>query len=85
MPFFTAIPHGMPVNPKGETSFASAGPYYINYWNQGRNAEILRNPNYTGSRPRNVSKLDITVLTDPDQSYLQVKSGQIQASNIPFS
>jgi peptide/nickel transport system substrate-binding protein/oligopeptide transport system substrate-binding protein len=77
MPFFAAIPHGMPINPKGETSFASAGPYYIASWNQGRNAEVDRNPNYTGPRPRNVSRFLITVNTDPDQSYLQVKSGQV--------
>ena len=77
MPFFAAIPHGMPINPKGETKFATAGPYQINYWNQGRNAEFAINPNYKGPRPRNVSRFDITVNTDPDQSFLQVKSGQI--------
>src|SRR5207253_8259264 len=40
MPFFTAIPHGMPDNPKGETSFASAGPYFLKNWTQGRSAEF---------------------------------------------
>ena len=77
MPFFAAIPHGMPINPKGETSFASAGPYYIQNWTQGRSAEFDRNPNYKGPRPRNVSRFLLTIGTDQNQAYLQVKSGQI--------
>src|SRR5262249_33286375 len=77
LPFFAAIPHGMPINGKGETKFASAGPYMIGNWVQGRSAEFDRNPNYTGKRPRNVSKFLVTVNTDPDQAFLQVKSGQV--------
>jgi ABC-type oligopeptide transport system substrate-binding subunit len=77
MPFFAAIPHGMPINPKGETSFASAGPYYLLNWTQGRSASFAQNPKYTGKRPRNVSRFDITINTDQAQAFLQVKSGQI--------
>jgi len=77
MPFFAAIPHGMPINPKGETSFASAGPYYLVNWTQGRSAAFAQNPNYKGKRPRNVSRFDITIGTDQAQAFLQVKSGQI--------
>jgi peptide/nickel transport system substrate-binding protein len=77
LPFFSAIPHGMPINGKGETKFASAGPYMVANWTQGRSAEFDRNPNYKGPRPRNVSKFLVTVNTDPDQVFLQVKSGQV--------
>ena len=77
MHFFVAIPKGMPDNPKGETSFASAGPYYLKNWTQGRSAEFDLNPNYTGKRPRNVSRFNITIGTDQAQAFLQVKSGQI--------
>lgn len=77
MPFFAAIPHGMPINPKGETSFASAGPYYVKNWTQGRSAEFDLNPNYKGKRPRNISRFNITIGTDASQSFLQVKSGQV--------
>jgi len=77
MPFFAAIPHGMPINSKGETSFASAGPYYLKNWTQGRSAEFDINPNYKGTRPRNVSRFNITIGTDQNQAFLQVKSGQI--------
>jgi peptide/nickel transport system substrate-binding protein len=77
LPFFSAIPKGMPINGKGETKFASAGPYMVANWTQGRSAEFDRNPNYKGPRPRNVSKFLVTVNTDPDQVFLQVKSGQV--------
>ena len=77
MPFFAAIPHGMPINSKGETSFASAGPYYLANWTQGRSAEFDLNPKYTGPRPHNVSKFTMTILTDQAQAFLQVKSGQV--------
>jgi peptide/nickel transport system substrate-binding protein len=77
LPFFAAIPHGMPINGKGETTYASAGPYYVVNWTQGRSAEFDRNPNYTGPRPRNVTKFLVTVNTDIDQAFLQVKSGQV--------
>ena len=78
MPFFCAIPAGMAHDPKGLTSFATAGPYQIDYWTPGRGAQFSRNPKYTGNRPRNVSKIVIqAVNANPDQSYLQVQSGQI--------
>ena len=77
MPFFAAIPHGMPINSKGETAFASAGPYFLKNWTQGRSAEFDLNPNYKGKRPRNVSRFSITILTDQAQAFLQVKSGQV--------
>jgi peptide/nickel transport system substrate-binding protein len=77
LPFFAAIPNNMPINPKGETTFASAGPYYVASWTQGRAAEFRQNPNYKGKRPRNVSKFVVTINTDQNQSFLQVKSGQV--------
>src|SRR4051812_10291711 len=79
MPFFAAIPHGLAIEPKGLTAFASAGPYYLKSWTQGRSAEFDLNPNYKGNRPRNVSKFQLTIGTDQSQAFLQVKSGQIDS------
>jgi ABC-type oligopeptide transport system substrate-binding subunit len=76
LPFFAAIPSGMPINSKGETTFASAGPYYVKEWVQGRSAEFDRNPNYKGPRPHNIDRFLVTIKTDQAQSFLQVKSGQ---------
>jgi ABC-type oligopeptide transport system substrate-binding subunit len=77
MPFFAAIPHGLAIEPKGLTSFPTAGPYKIDNWTQGRSAQFSLNPNYKGKRPRNVSRFSLTIGTDPSQSFLQVKSGQV--------
>ena len=77
MAFFAAIPHGLPIEPKGLTTFATAGPYKIDSWVQGRSAQFSINPNYKGKRPRNISKFTISIGTDPSQSFLQVKSGQV--------
>jgi len=77
LPFFAAIPNDMPLNSKGETTFASAGPYFVKNWTQGRSAEFDINPNYKGPRPHNVDRFLVTINTDQNQSFLQVKSGQV--------
>jgi oligopeptide transport system substrate-binding protein len=75
LPFFAAIPHGMPVNGKGETTYGSAGPYYVVNWTQGRSAEFDRNPNYTGPRPHTTDRFRDTINTDHTQSCRQLQSG----------
>ena len=44
---------------------------------QGRSAEFDSNPNYTGARPHNIDRFLVTINTDQNQSFLQVKSGQV--------
>ena len=76
LPFFAAIPKGLPINDKGERTPAMAGPYYIKSYEPGRQAVFEKNPNYKGGRPANLDRIVVTVNTDLDQSFLQVKSGQ---------
>lgn len=76
LPFFAAIPKGLPINDKGERTPAMAGPYYIKSYEIGRQAVFEKNPNYKGNRPSNFDRIVATVNTDLDQSFLQVKSGQ---------
>lgn len=76
LPFFTAIPKGLPLNDKGERTPAMAGPYYIKSYEPGRQAVFEKNPHYGGTRPANLDRIVVTVNTDVDQSFLQVKSGQ---------
>ena len=76
LPFFAAIPKGLPINDKGERTPAMAGPYYIKSYEIGRQAVFEKNPNYKGNRPSNFDRIIATVNTDLDQSFLQVKSGQ---------
>jgi peptide/nickel transport system substrate-binding protein len=76
LPFFTAIPKGTPINPQGENTMAMAGPYYIKSYTRNRQAIIARNPNYHGSRPANIDQFVVTINTDLNQSFLQVKANQ---------
>jgi peptide/nickel transport system substrate-binding protein len=77
MPFFAAVKPNMPINPKGENVYPSAGPYHIVSRDVGRQLVLARNPNYKGSRPANADRIVITVLTDQAQSFLQTKAGQV--------
>jgi ABC-type transport system substrate-binding protein len=77
MPFFAAVKPNMPINPKGENVYPSAGPYHIVSRDVGRQLVLERNKNYKGSRPANADRIVITVLTDQAQSFLQTKAGQV--------
>ncbi len=79
---FCAVPVGYPVVPTGPP--ASAGPYYIAAHAVGRAVAIKRNPFYAGSRPHHLDGFDISLLTDSNASYLQVRAGQadLDLSNV---
>lgn len=85
LPFFSAIPKNMPINPQGETTFPSAGPYYVKSWTKNREATFERNPNYKGDRPHNPDRIVVTINTNINQSFLQVKSGEVDfdAGGVP--
>jgi ABC-type oligopeptide transport system substrate-binding subunit len=77
MPFFQALETSLATDPRGVNAYPSAGPYYIASREVGRQIIVKKNPNYTGSRPRNIDQFTIAVNTNLDQSLLQVKAGQI--------
>jgi peptide/nickel transport system substrate-binding protein len=76
MPFFCAVPKTTPINPKGERTVPSAGPYYIASYTPKRRIVLKKNPNYHGSRPRNVDEIDYKVGVNQDQSVLEIKQGK---------
>ena len=75
LPFFSAIPKNTPIDPTGLTTPIDAGPYYVKSWTKNRSAVIVKNPNYKGPRPHNIDQFVVTINTDLNQSFLQVKSG----------
>jgi ABC-type transport system substrate-binding protein len=77
MPFFGAVKPNMPINPKGENVYPSAGPYHIVSRDIGRQVVLERNKQYKGPRPANADRIVISVLTDQAQSFLQTKAGQV--------
>src|SRR5919201_590487 len=76
MPFFCAVPVSTPINPKGEKAVSSAGPYYIASYTPKRRIVLKKNPNYGGSRKRNVDEIDYNVGVEQNQSVLEIKQGK---------
>ena len=77
MPFFCAVPKGLPASAQGVNTFPSAGPYFISSRTPGKPIVLSRNKFYKGPRPHNASKIIVTPNTDLDQSFLQVSRGDV--------
>ncbi len=77
MQWFTAVKPNTPYTSKGVQVYPAAGPYYIKSRTPGRSTVLARNPYYKGDRPANPDQIVITPNTDPDQTLLQIKAGQV--------
>jgi ABC-type transport system substrate-binding protein len=77
MQWFTPVKPNMPYDAKGVNVYPAAGPYYIASRDPGRSTVLKRNPYYKGSRPANPDQIVFTPNTNPDQSLLQTKAGQV--------
>ncbi len=75
MPFFCAVPQGLPIDPNGVETPASAGPYYIASRTANKSMVIKRNPNYKGKRPHNVNQIVYTIGNSQEATRLRVESG----------
>jgi len=78
MQWFGAVKPNMAYSSSGiNTSYPSAGPYYIVSRETGKSLVEKRNPFYKGPRPANPDQIVWSMNTDQDQGLLQVKSGQV--------
>jgi peptide/nickel transport system substrate-binding protein len=59
LPFFCAVPPGLPSHAEGVGAFPSAGPYAVNEYRPGERVVIRRNRFYGGSRTRHVDGFDV--------------------------
>jgi YVTN family beta-propeller protein len=77
MPFFCAVPIGTPVDPSGVARIPMAGPYYFAP-EEGVAAGpvLLRNPNYSGNRPRRFKRIELTTGLSPKQTIRLVEQGK---------
>ena len=66
MPFFCAVPPGLPADPEGVRSYPSAGPYYVSQFRAGQQVVLRRNRFYRGPRPHHVDRIVVNVTTSPD-------------------
>ncbi len=76
MPFFSAIPTNTPIVPGGiRTPLPSAGPYYVQSWDKGRTAVLVRNRFYGGHRQGMADRVAYNLNIPPAQQRSRCESG----------
>jgi peptide/nickel transport system substrate-binding protein len=82
LPIFCAVPSGTPVDPKGLGVIASAGPYYITSYVPNQSVVLTRNPNYRGSRPHRLERIELTVGVSSQQAVADIERGKADYTTI---
>ena len=85
MSFFSALPLGLPIDPRGVDTFASAGPYYVASRTPNKQIILKQNPYYKGPRPHNFTQIVYTIGNTLEAIRLNVESGKSDyaASGLP--
>jgi YVTN family beta-propeller protein len=74
-PAFCAVPSDTPIDPQGVRVIPSAGPYRVASYTPGQGVVLTRNPNYHGSRPRRLARIEVAVGIPPQRAVTQVEAG----------
>ena len=74
-PFFCAVPSNTPIDLKG-ARLPSAGPYRVASYAPGQGIVLTRNPNYHGSRPHRLARIEISVTVSPQRAIAEVEAGR---------
>ncbi len=74
-PFFCAVPTDTPIDPEGLRAIPSAGPYEIASYTPGQGVVLTLNPNYHGSRPHSLARIELRVGVLPQTAVGQVEAG----------
>ena len=61
LPYYCAVPPGLPSLPEGVGKHPSAGPYYVTEYRRGDRIEIRRNPFYGGRRNLHLEGFDVNL------------------------
>lgn len=86
MPFMCAVPLSLPINPDGVPApVPSAGPYYIATWSPRQSIVALRNPHYTGTRPRHFDSIEYTIGYPPATILQRIQEGLSDHGPVPLS
>jgi peptide/nickel transport system substrate-binding protein len=87
MPFFSALPLGLPLDPDGVGApLVSAGPYTIKEWTPNRTALVVRNPFWNRKaidRPANVDRMVFTFGNSLDATKLRLERNEADLGSVP--
>jgi peptide/nickel transport system substrate-binding protein len=84
MPFFSAIPLNTPIEPEGVDAPAGfGGPYYVESWDKGRSAVLVRNRFYRGPRPSNPDRIVYNIGIALDAQRLRCERGESDVCGFP--
>ena len=84
MPFFSAIPLNMPIERGGVTAPAGfGGAYYVESWDKGRSAVLVRNRFYRGPRPSNPDRIVYNIGIALDAQRLRCERGESDVCGFP--
>jgi YVTN family beta-propeller protein len=80
-PAFCAVPSDTPIDPNGVRVIPSAGPYRVASYTPGQGVVLTRNPNYHGSRPHQLARIDVAVGIPGQRAVDQVEDGTADYAN----
>jgi YVTN family beta-propeller protein len=75
LPAFCAVPTNTPIDPAGERTIPSAGPYYMASYTPGQGVVLLSNPNYHGKRPHHFARIELTVGAPAGRAVSEIEAG----------
>jgi ABC-type transport system substrate-binding protein len=74
-PFFCAVPSNTPPDPQVDGVIPSAGPYRVASYTPNQGVVLTRNPNYHGSRPHRLARIELAVGIPGHRAIAQVEAG----------
>jgi peptide/nickel transport system substrate-binding protein len=84
MPFFMAIPEGLPTDPEGvDAPLPSAGPYFFREWAKNRRIVLERNRHYRGPRPHRVDRILVDIGLPLETIKWNIDQGRIDTGDLP--
>jgi peptide/nickel transport system substrate-binding protein len=75
MPAVCAVPTDTPIEPRGERVIPSAGPYRVASYTPKQGVALTRNPNYRGSRPHRLARIELSVGIPAQRAIAEVEAG----------
>jgi peptide/nickel transport system substrate-binding protein len=75
IPYTCAVPVGTPLDPKGLVPIPMAGPYYVSSYTPGQQLVLERNPNYGGSRPQRLARIEVNFGVSERERVAEVEAG----------